>query len=89
MQSTFVDCGMRAGDDRIVGGYDGKKGEFPWLVAIVEAQTRQPFCGGSIINDRFILTAAHCFKGKFMDYRRVQMLAESEYLDSTPNAGVL
>ncbi|CAG7833425.1 unnamed protein product, partial [Allacma fusca] len=81
-------CGQKPGSDRIVNGYEGKKSEFPWLVAIVESQTRQPFCGASIVNDRFILTAAHCFKGKYMDYRRVQLLLQAEILDSTPNSGV-
>jgi hypothetical protein len=46
-----------------VGGEAASKSEFPWLVALVEARTRQPFCGGSLINDRIVLTAGHCFKG--------------------------
>ena len=80
---------MKASDNRIVNGVDAKKTEFPWIVAIVEANTRQPFCGASVINNRFVITAAHCFKGKYMDYRRVQLLAQTELLDQMPNSAVL
>ncbi|XP_035704286.1 serine protease 27 [Folsomia candida] len=82
-------CGMKANDNRIVGGEDAIKNEFPWLVALVEAGTRQPFCGGSIINDRFILTAGHCFKGRFLDIKNIEIIVNGHILDSTPNLGVL
>ncbi|OXA39335.1 Transmembrane protease serine 9 [Folsomia candida] len=57
-------CGVKPNEDRLLGAGVAIPHEFPWLVALVEADTRQPFCGGSIINDRIILTAGHCFKGK-------------------------
>lgn len=46
---------------RIVGGHKTEEGEWPWLVAI-GTKLRGPHCGGSLIADRWVLTAAHCFK---------------------------
>lgn len=46
----------------IVGGTKTKNGEFPHMVAIGYKDLDQIrfFCGGSLISDRFVLTAAHC-----------------------------
>ncbi|NWU25474.1 FA9 factor, partial [Dyaphorophyia castanea] len=46
---------------RVVGGSDSMKGEVPWQVLLVNSQGLG-FCGGSIINERWVVTAAHCLK---------------------------
>ncbi|OAD62114.1 Chymotrypsin-2 [Eufriesea mexicana] len=43
---------------RIVGGQNAEDHKYPYQVLILIKNF--PSCGGSIINDRFILTAAHC-----------------------------
>ena len=39
--------------------------EYPWQVALLEqeAVSRRPHCGGTIISDDTILTAAQCVSG--------------------------
>jgi len=55
----FSACGTRNLDtDRIVNGVEANKGEFPWMAAMFK-RGRQ-FCGGSLIDETHILTAAHC-----------------------------
>lgn len=48
---------------RIIGGYYAAEDQFPYQVALFLLDGfggRQFICGGSIISEQFILTAAHC-----------------------------
>jgi len=53
-------CGQKGGS-RIVGGTTTDVNEWPWQAALMYGS--QQFCGGSLINDRYVLTAAHCTDG--------------------------
>ncbi|NXE68279.1 FA9 factor, partial [Calcarius ornatus] len=46
---------------RVVGGSDSMKGEVPWQVLLVNSQGLG-FCGATIINEKWLVTAAHCLK---------------------------
>ena len=50
---------------RIVGGIEAQPGEFPWQVSWQRkgSSTFSHSCGGSILNENWILTAAHCCAG--------------------------
>ncbi|KAM4717038.1 LOW QUALITY PROTEIN: polyserase-2-like [Anableps anableps] len=54
-------CGQPALNTRIVGGEEAPPGSWPWQVSLHYLSSH--FCGGSLINDQWILTAAHCVQG--------------------------
>lgn len=57
-------CGRRQihHESLITNGYDTRQGDFPWHVAIYHRVRRDAAykCGGSLINENTIITAAHC-----------------------------
>ncbi|XP_066942638.1 trypsin-like [Macrobrachium rosenbergii] len=56
-------CGRRNPGKRIVGGVATRVHEYPWQVGLTNKNLKRPYCGGSIISDEWILTAAHCVRG--------------------------
>jgi len=46
---------------KIVGGSAASENEYPWQVGLIGSQfSTRPFCGGTLISNKEILTAAHC-----------------------------
>lgn len=47
----------------IVGGSNAGEGQFPYQVSLRSAANAH-FCGGSVINNNWVLSAAHCTVGR-------------------------
>lgn len=60
LTSNAQECGRPPlMQDRIVGGLDSSVGEWPWQVDVQKSSAH--ICGGSLITENWVLSAAHCF----------------------------
>ncbi|XP_065336335.1 trypsin alpha-3-like [Cloeon dipterum] len=64
--------------DRIIGGTDAREGEVPWQVSLHHVRYGF-YCGGTIVDRNFIITAAHCSK---YDRKDVFVFAGSIHKDT-------
>ena len=58
-------CGVLQRRSRIVGGEETEVSEYPWQAGLVDKDTSSEWysrvwCGGSLLNSKWVLTAAHC-----------------------------
>ncbi|UJR27992.1 hypothetical protein I4U23_009250 [Adineta vaga] len=81
-------CGLRPlitapnASSRIVGGKVSTRGDWPWQISM--QRNGNHICGGSLINDQWIVTAAHCVSGNLTPniYRIVFGLHDRSISDS-------
>ncbi|NXN74898.1 TM11E protease, partial [Himantopus himantopus] len=65
---SLTGCGIRrqtfsfAGVERIIGGQRARDGEWPWQASIQLDGIHR--CGASVISHTWLVTAAHCFRGR-------------------------
>lgn len=81
LQKNYLDlcrvdkCGLtgpKFAERRIVRGRDALDDEFPYQVAFWSLLNPFViFCSGNMINDRWVLTVAHCLEGRYIPYVRM------------------
>lgn len=87
-----IPCGERKINKRnlIVSGVRSFSGEWPWHVAVHEINGRQKryLCGGTLISDQYVVTAAHCMLDDELKQRTgsiVVQLGQNDLHESSPN----
>jgi len=66
----LLDCGILppaldlvGGKVRIVGGNEAARHSWPWQVSLRTTSSNFHFCGGCLLSNRWVATAAHCVDG--------------------------
>lgn len=65
-------CGIANKQKRIVGGQETEVNQYPWMALLT--YSNRFYCGASLINDRYVMTAAHCVSGFNKDRIGVTLL---------------
>ncbi|KAG7154600.1 CLIP domain-containing serine protease 2-like [Homarus americanus] len=76
-------CGDSEGLTRIVGGTEAPIDSHPWMAVLgyraVGSSTTEFLCGGSVINERYILTAAHCVLESVLGNKKLEVVRLGEW----------
>ncbi|WAT26834.1 S1 family serine peptidase [Pseudomonas sp. GXZC] len=82
--------GVQLLEPRIIGGDEAKLGDDPWQVGLIRGDNvgldRRPFCGGVLIANTWVLTAAHCVDKNTQPFQ-VSVLVGTT--DVGPNGGAM
>lgn len=68
----FLGCGIANKQKRIVGGQETEVNQYPWMALLT--YSNRFYCGATLINDRYVMTAAHCVSGFNKDRIGVTLL---------------
>ncbi|OCT61932.1 hypothetical protein XELAEV_18047965mg, partial [Xenopus laevis] len=76
-------CGSPIVSSRIVGGTAATNGAWPWQVSLRYKTSH--ICGGSVISNQWIMTAAHCFQNSLFASQYQVRLGAYQLSLSNPN----
>ncbi|XP_039644022.1 tryptase beta-2-like isoform X2 [Perca fluviatilis] len=80
--SKAQDCGLAPLNTRIVGGENATAGAWPWQVSMHINFAAIHICGGTLISDQWVLTAASCI---ILNFPSVWILYFGRKTQSGPN----
>ena len=68
------ECGVSKLGSRVYGGRNARSGRHPWMASLITIFPSGGYhagCGGSLVNDRYVLTAAHCIPKDKLELSRM------------------
>lgn len=80
-QCVPCSCGSPNVIKRIVGGEETQEIRYPWM-ALLKNNNRF-YCGGSLISDRYVATAAHCLRGFLTERISISLLVHDRKSNSS------
>ncbi|XP_055616515.1 trypsin-like [Toxorhynchites rutilus septentrionalis] len=81
LNCTQCECGRTESVGKIVGGKVTEESHYPWMAALY--YNNRFTCGGSLVSDRYVLTAAHCVYRLMPARFRVQLLVHNRSKPTT------
>ncbi|RZC35502.1 Trypsin domain containing protein, partial [Asbolus verrucosus] len=82
-------CGIYE-EDRIYRGENAAEDEYPWNALLkykTEDGKKEFYCAGVLISERYILTAAHCIKGRNLpnNTKLLSVRLGEDYIETNPD----